>query len=748
VDVGILGPLQASCGDSEPLPLGGPRQRAVLAALALEAGRTVPTARLIDDVWGCELPAAPARTLTTAISRIRVAVGDPGRIIGETSGYRLALETEAVDALRFERLVKEGCARLAGGDPSAATTTLQEALGLWRGEPLVDTGAAPLRSRVSPRLEELRLQALECRIEADLALGDHGQLAGELVGLLTEHPLRESLVALLMRLFVTTGRRSDALAVFEDARGRLADQLGIGPGERLCQLHVAILREETQTSRGGQGRVGSNASATGPSRPDLPLPVLAPRPAAHVGRPQLLARLREAWSDVSGDGGTRTAMLVGEPGVGKTQTAAEIAEEIHGKGGRVLVGGCDEELPVPYQPFVEMLDWQVTHAPELPLGRLPGELVRLLPDLPHHLGIGLPAPVASDPAVEQHRLFAAVASWLAEVSRPQGLLLVIEDLHWSSPPTLRLLQHVVRTLTTDRRAGVLVITTHRDTDVHPSHPLTATLAQLRRLAPAEELAMRGLSRDETRALIEGLGGHELEDARLLHLVHGSTRGNPFFVTELLTHLVETGRVRLEEGGWVMTPEATVDVPAGVRDVVCRRVARLSPATRELLRHAALMVGDAHLDVLRDLSGRGLEAVLDAVDEATDACLIETSGPDRFRFTHDLVRATLAETSSEARRRRLHGRVADAMEAAASVEVSALAHHAAVAAPVDGGWERAIEHTLAAGEQALSRRAADDAPRWFAESLALISDSPGEHEQERLRARCGLTQARRVRREEA
>jgi hypothetical protein len=440
-------------------------------------------------------------------------------------------------------------------------------------------------------------------------------------------------------------------------------------------------------------------------------------------------------------------LLVGEPGVGKTRTAAELMHRVHDEGGLVLLGHCDEELSTPYQPFVEALDWQTTHAPELPLGRLASELARLVPDLPRRRP-DLGAPVSSESQIEQHRLFEAVTAWLAAASADRGLLLVVDDLHWASPPTLQLLQHALRGIAQDPDARVLVLTTHRDTDVDERHPLAATLAELRRIAPTEQVHMDGLSPDETRELITQIAGSGDGDDELLPLVHGPTRGNPYFATELLAHLTETGAVRLEQGRWRVASTEDVDVPAGVRDVVSRRLGRLTDTANELLQLASLTVGDASVPVLQELMDTGIDAVLDAMDEALTARLVETSAPGSIRFAHGLVRSAVAGRISSTRRRHLHGRIADVLEQIAPGGFSELAHHAALAAPVDGRWRRAATHAVAAGEQALGRRATADAHNWFEQALELLDRAPEPDEQLALRAHCGRGEAQRDRGEPA
>lgn len=474
----------------------------------------------------------------------------------------------------------------------------------------------------------------------------------------------------------------------------------------------------------------------------LPFPALLAPPTAtgYVGRPGLLGRLEQLWAQVVSGGGSAGVLLAGEPGVGKTRTAAEAARSAYGKGGLALYGRCDESLSLPYQPFVEALDFQSRHDASLPLGRLAGELARLVPELAARVP-GLAAPVVSDAQVEQHRLFEAVASWLAQASYGRGLVLVLDDLQWAGEPTLDLLVHVVRVATADPQAHLLVIGTYRDTDVDRAHPLSAALGELRRAGAVERLAVDTLSSEEVLALVESAAGHELEpEARALAgRVHRETQGNPFFVGEVLRHFIETGVVVLQDGRWYVSEPDHVDVPEGVRDVVGRRLSRLSGAANQVLALAAVVGPEVDVEVLAGLVDGGIEVVLDALDEALGARLLQETGTDRVAFTHSLVRATLYEELSASRRRRTHAQVVDVLEQLRPDEVAALAHHAVQAGPVDGRLGRAVGHCVAAGQAALAQRAHADARGWFTQALELADEDAAAEPQVVLAARCGLGQ---------
>ena len=250
---------------------------------------------------------------------------------------------------------------------------------------------------------------------------------------------------------------------------------------------------------------------------------------------------------------------------------------MHGDGAIVLWGRCDEELGVPYQPFAEALRQYISAVPSdrlrAELGPLGGELARLLPDLRGRVP-GIAEPVRSDSETERYRLFEAVGDLFAEMSQAEPVVLVLDDLHWADKPTLLLLRHLVRTAP----MRLLVVGPYRDTDLDRTHPLASVLADLRRDSRAQRIELRGLDEADVAALMEAAAGHDLDETArgLSRAVHGETQGNPFFVGEVLRHLAESGAIVQRDGRWTtdLTLEA-IGIPEGIREVVGRRLSRLS-----------------------------------------------------------------------------------------------------------------------------------------------------------------------------
>ncbi|MBA9002887.1 ATP-binding protein [Thermomonospora cellulosilytica] len=296
---GILGATEARLDDGAQVAVGGPRVRALLALLLLDPGRVVPVERLIDGLYGQDPPAGAANALQSQVSRLRRGLRG-GLVEFHPAGYRLAVDPDDVDVHRFGRLAREGRRALDAADHARAARLLREALGLWRGPALADVADAPFAAAQIARLEELRASAAEDLAEAELGLGRHRDAVGDLQHLVERHPLRERARALLMRALSGSGRQAEALAVYEDARRTLAEELGADPSPELAAVHLAILQGEA---------AGTPAAATAPRLPA--------RLTSFVGRAEELRRVGDLLST------GRLLTLTGPGGAGKTRLALE-----------------------------------------------------------------------------------------------------------------------------------------------------------------------------------------------------------------------------------------------------------------------------------------------------------------------------------------------------------------------------------------------------------------------------------------
>src|SRR5690349_1393697 len=243
MELRILGPLEVHEARGA-LALGAVKPRAVLAALLLHPNEPVTAGRLALSLWGEKAPADATRTVQVYVSRLRKALGDAEAIATTPAGYRLRVRPGELDAERFEQGVEAGRRALAAGEPERAGALLRDALALWRGLPLADLEFVPFAQMEIARLQEQRLAALEARVDADLAMGRHAALIGELHRLLAEHPERERFAAHLMLALYRSGRQAEALEVYRDARHGLVEQVGVEPGPELQRLHHAVLNQD------------------------------------------------------------------------------------------------------------------------------------------------------------------------------------------------------------------------------------------------------------------------------------------------------------------------------------------------------------------------------------------------------------------------------------------------------------------------------------------------------------------------
>jgi DNA-binding SARP family transcriptional activator len=342
VEFGLLGPLMVRCGGTVlPVRRGG--QRAVLATLLLEANRAVPAEALAEVLWGAAAPPSAPATLRNLIRRLRQTLGEAGheRIITQPRGYLIRAADGELDLVRFESLMT--AARVAGRDGAwdAVAARTEEALALWRGEPLADIESETLVQREAPRLAELHVQALQMRIDADLRLGRHAEVVVELQDLAAGYPLREQIHALLMLALYRCGRQADALAVFRQVRTVLVEELGAEPGAELAQLHQRILAADPALSlpqptavaasgaAGGAGAAGAGTGAAGALTLRVPRQLPATI-AGFAGREIELAALAQILDGA----GTRAAGTVaisaigGTAGVGKTALAIHWAHQV------------------------------------------------------------------------------------------------------------------------------------------------------------------------------------------------------------------------------------------------------------------------------------------------------------------------------------------------------------------------------------------------------------------------------------
>ncbi len=445
--------------------------------------------------------------------------------------------------------------------------------------------------------------------------------------------------------------------------------------------------------------------------------------APFVNREQDLARLTAMWRRAEG-GERQLAFVVGEPGIGKSRVASQLATTAAAHG-IVLYGRNDEETLVPYQPFIEAVRPYLLSLPESILaGELATETAfvsRLMPELVERVGLSGLAASSEDPATERYRLFEAITVILDHAATTAPVLLVLDDMHWADKPTVLLLRHLIRS---PRPQRLFLLATYRDTEVGPDRPLSSALADLRRDHRYDRIRLRGLALDDVAELTGEWGDAEL--ARVVgKALFDETEGNPFFVEETLRHLAESGAIRQEDGRWMADANAAdFTIPEGIREVVTRRLARLPDAARRVLSVAAVMGADFELRPLAAVVDLDETTVLDALDAGVAAqVIIEAPGAvDRYVFAHTLIRRTLHDDMSTTRRVRLHRRIAEAIEArsdgASDRRLAQLAYHFGEAA-VTGDVDKAVTYAMAAGNRAVELLSYEEAVDHFRAALQAV-----------------------------
>jgi class 3 adenylate cyclase/tetratricopeptide (TPR) repeat protein len=454
----------------------------------------------------------------------------------------------------------------------------------------------------------------------------------------------------------------------------------------------------------------------------LPAPLASPEGGVFVGRDGELERLSHLWEQARG-GGRRAVLVAGEPGIGKTQLVAEAARRAHTAGGLVLYGRCDEEMLVPYQPFVEALRPYVLACPAIrlrdQLQGLGGELARVMPQLHHRLH-DLPSPLPGEPETERYRLFEAVTALVTGMARAQPVMLVLDDLQWADKPTLLLFRYLLRSA---EEAGLLVAGTYRDIELGFDLPLSELLVDLRREHLVERITLSSLPEPDGSRLLEVLAGRDVAP-EFREALYRVTEGNPFFLEEVLRHLSETGAVFEREGRWATALSfEELGLPEGVREVVARRLLRLSAETGHVLSLASVIGTEFDMGLLSHASDLGPDRVLEALEEAAGARLIDEVAevPGRFRFSHVLTRETVYRELASARRARLHLRIGQTIErlheSRLESHLAELALHFSEAAQTDEATtERAVEYSRRAGDQALALLAYEEAAGHYARAL--------------------------------
>jgi DNA-binding SARP family transcriptional activator/tetratricopeptide (TPR) repeat protein len=709
----VLGSLGAThtgdAGDERPVDLGGPRQRSVLALLLVARGQVVSVDRLVEDLWQGEPPPQAIGALQAYVSHLRRCL-EPDRaprapatvLVSEPPGYAIRVSQDAVDAWRFESLVRRAADSAGTPDERAL---LDEALHLWRGNAFGEFAGEPWAEPEAARLDGLRVVATERWCEAVLRSGDAHEAVMAAEELTRAHPLREEGWRLLAMGLYAGGRQADALQALRRARTLLADELGVDPGPALLRVeadvlaqrlalpqHVSVAGPVSEAAR-GPAPASAGQAASGRAAEDASTFIDSGDRTEFVGREAELNLLHSVAAEAVDRSDRRVVLLGGEAGAGKSRLADRFGRELADGGWRVVVGRCPESAGAPPAwAWVEVLR---ALADRVDPGPLAAGLAPLLDEEASSR--------QADASFGRFLLSRAVSGYLSHACREQPLAVLLDDVHCADSETLALLEAVA--------AGVsgpfLLLAAYRPAEVTPG--LRDTLAGLASLPPSR-VSLAGLDEAQAARLVRAVAGAQPDPATVSALLD-RTGGNPFYLTE-------SARLLGSEGGLV----ATSKVPEGVRDVLRRRFARLPEVTVSVLRLAAVVGRDVDIEVLVRAAEVDEDTVLDALEAGVLAGLLTEPRPGAVRFAHVLVRDTLYEDAPQLRRGRWHARVGTALADLAPGEYAALAHHFHQAA-TPATARRAVDAAVSAAEQAASRYAHETAVGLYHQALADLDRVP-------------------------
>ena len=660
----VLGPLRVWRGDVELD--AGPRQQASLLALLLaRVGRPTGTGELIDSIWGDAAPSSALNTIHKYVGALRQlleperpARGASSYLVRRGSAYLCTAGPETLDLVMFRRQAAAAAAALADERRATALDLYVEALGLWSGSACEGLVHEPAAMGVLAGLDSEFFDA--CVAAAELAT-DQGRPERVLPHLrlaATMGPLNEPVQASLVACLADAGRPADALAAYEAARDRLAHELGIDPGPVLRAAHERLLRRPAVADGG----------PSGPGRP--PAAERPTAPSGIVGRVDEISALREVLEPAFA-AGSGLALVEGEPGVGKTRLLKEIAAEAERRHALAVWGNCLDGAGAPTMwPWIQAVGAILDRVPaSVREAALSGELGHLLE--PHD--DLLAGDIIPDSNL-QFRLFEQVVAVIGEAAAHRPLLLVVDDLHWADATSLRLLAH----LATRLPDGAVVIGALRDRRSEPEPELARMLAAVSRAPGQRRIRLGPLRPDDVAELVRRETG-QTPGRDVTADLHARTRGNAFFVRELSRLLAETGALTTDA-------VARVGVPSSVVDVVRGRMAALDDQARDLLRLAALAGREVDLPLLAEAAGLDVPTCHDRLAPLDAAGLIEPvpGHPYAVRFTHDVVRESVAGTIAPLYAGRLHLRLADALERTSPESepiAERLAHHLWAAGPL-------------------------------------------------------------------
>jgi DNA-binding SARP family transcriptional activator/tetratricopeptide (TPR) repeat protein len=655
----IMGPLRI-WRDGVELDPGPAQQVALFAVLLLNVGKPTSIDKLVDTLWEDKPPQSALNTIHKYVGALRhllepdLRSRESGAFLQRRGeAYVFIADQAALDLTDFRAKVDQARVLTSQGEDVRAMEVYLEALSLWHGRPGAGSSraaaAASLFDAVNAELTGVVLEASTLAVST----GEPARLLPALRFAASLEPFHEPLHAALISTLGVAGQQAEALSVFRDVRVRLAEDLGLDPGAALTAAYQRLLAP-------------------------APAPVLAPattdlwwkrseQRAQLVGRSDEVERLwGAAVSALQGDSGV--AVLEGEPGIGKTRILEAISVDAEKHGMVVAWGRCagGEGAPALW-PWIEVLSTIRQAAPGADDAGLAMEL-DLLSESPDDV---LSTPVMPDTGAK-FRLFERLISIIADASAQRPVLVIVDDLHGADSTSLELFGHLARRIP----RGVAIIGSLRHRAPAPAADLTSMLAEVSRSAAHRRVRLHGLSADEVADLVRNeLGPHV--NAAVTRGLHDRSAGNPFFALELARLVTDDAQ-----------PEEPVShaVPSTVVDVVRDRMHVLDPSATAMLQVAAAIGGDIFVRVLAKAAGVDEQTCLDRIQEAENLGFIDASPtrPGVVRFSHDVVRESVMETTPHGKRQQMHLDIADALQnsrLADDLGVERFAHHLWSAGPL-------------------------------------------------------------------
>ncbi|GLY28840.1 hypothetical protein Kisp02_22050 [Kineosporia sp. NBRC 101731] len=682
----ILGPLRV-WRDGVELEAGPPQQAYLLSLLLARVGSPVSTSELIDLIWDDNAPGSAVNVIHKYVSALRrlleptTSARMPGSYLHRRGGsYLFTADPGTLDLLAFREVVKAAKEALARERLETALDRYLEALGLWQGRAgegfTHRSTALPTFAALNDEFHAVCIGAAELAV----SLGRPGEVLPAMQFAASMAPFHEPLQAGLISSLGAAGRQAEALSVFREVRARLADELGIDPGQELQAAYQRVL------SQTGASPVVAQADGGRDGTP-------AQTAAGLVGRSEELALLRDCV-EMAFDGRPAIRIVEGEPGVGKTRLVQEIATEASRRGALVVWGSCLEGDGTP-----SMWPWEQALGPILDSLPAPSREKWLASDLGSLLKSrdDRPASPVIPDGGSHFRQFEHVVTVVGQASAQRPMLLIVDDLQWADAASLELFGH----LATRLPMGTVVIGALRDRAPTPGSDLSRVLAAASRLPGHRRIRLGPLSLTDVTELIRRETGHS-PSSDVAHGIHARTAGNPFYVQELSRLLSDGGS--LQEGG----ASLRAGVPATVRDVVRDRITGLDDSAHDLLHMAAVIGRDVELDLLARAIGVDVADCLERLEPLQALGLLESKPEDPFgwRFAHDLVRESVTETIARPQAVQLHLRVADAIEHIRADDESVaerLAYHLWAAGPL-ADPVRTAEALALAGRRAATKLA--------------------------------------------